>query len=101
MGMQDIQTLVCTHIEAERTVALFEIGGQETEVFAYLPHVPGINPWLLQVGDEVQGCVMDKDGRLELTMVQGVSSRAGSERRSDRRSLDLDNERTCRPFPRR
>lgn len=82
-------------------VALFGIEDEELEVFAYLPHVPGINPYLLRVGDAVQGYVVDKNGRLELVMVQGAPTRTGCERRGDRRAKDLDNERTCRPYPRR
>ena len=98
--MQNIQTLICTRIEAERMVALFTMKGDETEVFAYLPHVPGINPYLLRVGDSVEGFVVEKNGRPELILVNETEARENCERRGDRRSEELSSERTCHPYPR-
>lgn len=99
-GMKNIQTLVCTRIEAERMVALFTLEGQESEVFAYLPHVPGINPYLLRVGDAVEGFVVEKHGRLELMLVNQTPAREDGERRSKMRSEACSEERICHPYPR-
>ena len=63
--------LTCTAISPDRYVAFFEEVGAGREVFAYLPHIPGINPFLLQVGDQIQGWIQDRKGKLELYQAQG------------------------------
>ncbi len=64
--------LTCTAISPDRYVAFFEEVSAGREVFAYLPHIPGINPFLLQVGDKIQGWVKDRGGKLELYQAQGT-----------------------------
>lgn len=70
--------LLCISVSPEGHVATFEIAGElaseicgisteaGSEVFAYLPHVPGLNPFLLNEGDSIAGVVVPKNGRLEL-----------------------------------
>ena len=60
-------SLTCSAISPDRLVAHFCSDRTEEEVFAYLPHVPGLNPHLLRVNDEVEGEVAHTGKRLELT----------------------------------
>jgi hypothetical protein len=62
--------LTCTAISPDRYVAFFEEKGAGRAVFAYLPHIPGINPFLLQVGDQIKGWIQDRQGKLELLQAQ-------------------------------
>gem|GEM_PF-2935895 len=63
-------SLTCTAISPDRYVAFFQEENADREVFAYLPHIPGINPYLLQVGDKLLGWVKNHKGKWELYQAQ-------------------------------
>ena len=58
--------LHCTSLTPDRIVAHFRAEGLAAPVFAYLPHVSGLNPFLLRIGDRVAGLVEERGGRPEL-----------------------------------
>lgn len=58
--------LVCTSVSPDRHVALFRCQGSSEDVFAYLPHVVGLNPFLLETGDRIEGEIVQRNGRMEL-----------------------------------
>ncbi|HHI80155.1 MAG TPA: hypothetical protein ENK02_09240 [Planctomycetes bacterium] len=62
--------LICTSISPDRYVAFFEEAGEGRAVFAYLPHIPGLNPFLLRVGDRIKGWIKDHQGKWELLQAQ-------------------------------
>lgn len=59
--------LLCTSVSPDRYVAWFRCQGAD-EVFAYLPHVAGLNPYLLEEGDRIEGEVAQRNGRVELVV---------------------------------
>ncbi len=71
----DFRPLLCTELSADRQIAYFCESGLEEEIFAYLPHVPGLNPWLLRVGDEIEGRLVRRRDRAELVEVRGQRDR--------------------------
>lgn len=71
--------LICTSISPDRYVASFEFVDGDDEVFAYLPHVVGLNPFLLKEGDRLGGEVEPRNGRLELV----TASRQADRRRNE------------------
>ena len=103
-GNQLLFSFPNVHAEAKISISFqrtLRIPDDGSEVFAYLPHVPGINPYLLRVGDEIEGFVADKNGRLELILATGTTGRDGGERRRDKESRDGSSERICHPYPKR
>ena len=68
-------TLICLSVSPDRYVASFRILDHEDEVFAYLPHVPGLNPFLLEEGHRIEGQIESRNGRLELTSATGQTDR--------------------------
>lgn len=75
-------TLTCSDVSPDRLVAYFCNRHTEVEVFAYLPHVPGLNPYLLRVGDTIEGVVKERHERLELIEASGQKDRRGSGQRT-------------------
>ncbi len=71
----DFAALVCIELSPDRYVARFRFRNGEGTAFGYLPHVPGLNPYLLQEGDEVEACVLMYGGRLEVIAVRGQGER--------------------------
>lgn len=67
--------LTCSDVSHDRLVAYFKVGGEAANVFAYLPHVPGLNPHLLCRGDRIDGTVVERNGRLELVSACGQVDR--------------------------
>ncbi len=78
--------LICTRVSKDRIVAWFVVDGAGEEVFAYLPHVPGLNPYLLRVGDTVAGRLVPRGGRVELAAVTRQVDAAEFATRSDARA---------------
>ncbi len=70
--------LVCTSVSQDRLVAYFAEEKTKREVFAYLPHVPGLNPWVLRVGDRIAGHVAKRNSRLELAQATRQADRRGA-----------------------
>ena len=58
--------LTCTELSHDRHAAFFCDDETGEAVFGYLPHIPGLNPFLLEEGQEVVGSVDERNGRLEL-----------------------------------
>ena len=70
--------LICTSVSPDRYVASFRVVDGSVEVFAYLPHVAGLNPFLLEEQDCIEGEVETKNGRLELLSASGQRERRRS-----------------------
>jgi hypothetical protein len=66
--------LTCTSLTPDRIIAHFRADGVEDPVFAYMPHVPGLNPFLLSIGDKVRGMVEVRCGRPELVVAESQES---------------------------
>ncbi|RMD85716.1 MAG: hypothetical protein D6815_01290 [Candidatus Dadabacteria bacterium] len=75
----EFRPLVCVELSPDRFVARFRLLGTGEPVFGYLPHVPGVNPYLLREGDQLFGAVLKRHGRLEVTCIrgQGLSAHGG------------------------
>ena len=62
----------------DRLVAYFRSQDTADEIFAYLPHVPGLNPHMLRVGDTIEGVVARQRNRLELIEASAHKERRGT-----------------------
>ncbi|MFQ5506018.1 MAG: hypothetical protein ACE5F1_14655 [Planctomycetota bacterium] len=92
----DLFDLTCTYLSSDGRIAYFQHEHcGEDQVFAYLPHVYGLNPCLLKVGDILDGRVERLEGRIELVEAFGQRE----DRRQQLRPGSIFFERTCRPGP--
>ena len=69
--------VTCSELSPDRLVAYFCSPVLDADIFAYLPHVPGLNPFLLRVGDTLAATVVERNGRLEVTEAFGQRGQRG------------------------